>query len=455
MNIHLYPSFAKKFLTVLLTFTIGIIYAQDSYILYGIKNIPQSTYLNPATNPNANFFIGIPALSQIQIGSANSLGAVNNIIHKKAGTDSIYLDLSSMISNTNKLHFFGVNFNQDLLFAGFRTKKTFITLGVRQRAMVQTLISNDLLKLIQNADALNSNAQYELSNTAMNENYFLDYHIGASIPVNEKIRAGVRLHLFQGLSNIHTVNNRLDFTTTNTNNNFELNANTNFTVNTSGLPDSVGFGPEYMLNFKNFGFGIDLGVEVEVNNQLKLSASLLDIGKINYKAYNQNFSSQVSNVTINSNTFNFQNGNTVGAFADSIKQYLNFQQTSGSYSVALPMRLFVGADYFTKNQLNHFSFLFSGRFYENYFLYATALSYSKNFSKHVSLKASYTYTKESPLNLGAALSFQFKPVQFYIYSDNIFGVQWDRSRYVQAGLGINLIFSSKDKNTTKDNPKNN
>ncbi|MBN2638197.1 MAG: hypothetical protein JXR65_03800 [Bacteroidales bacterium] len=454
MSTHFYPSFAKKFLSVLLFFTVGIIYAQDSYVLYGINNIPQSTYLNPATNPNANFFIGFPALSQVQVGAANSLGAFNDIVHKKAGTDSIYLDLSSLIGSTNKLHFLGVNFNQDLLFAGFRANKAFITFGVRQRLMVQMLISNDLLKLIDNADALNSNAQYDLSNTVLNENHFLDYHIGASLPITDKIRAGARLHIFQGLSNIHTVNNKLNFSTTSTNNDFELYANTDLTINTSGLPDSLGFEPDYMLNFQNFGFGIDLGVEVQVNKQLKVSASLLDMGKINYKAYNQNFSSKANNVTINSNTFDFQNGNTVESFADSIKQYLNFQQTSASYSASLPMRLMVAADYFTKNQQNQFSFLFSGRFYENYFMYASALSYSRNFSKHVTFKASYTYMKESPFNVGAALSFQFRPLQVYIYSDNIFGVQWDRSRFVQAGFGINFVFPPKDQNTTKDNPGN-
>lgn len=443
--------FAKTLLLTLLLSAAGLVNAQDSYVLYGIRDIPQSTYLNPATNPNANFFIGFPGLSQFQAGIINSLGAVNDVVHKKAGTDSLYLDLNNLIKSSNVQNFIGISVSQDILFAGFRAQKGFVSFGIRQRFMARVFMDNDLLKLLSNGGNTGT-AQYDLGHTFVNEDHFLDYHLGVSIPVNDMIRAGARLHLYQGLSNIHTLNDNLSLTTTNTTNNFELDASTSILINTSGLPDSTGFGPDYMLNFKNFGVGIDLGVEVQVNKQLKVSASLLDLGKIKYKAYVQNFQSNANHVVIDGNTFDFTSGNNIGDVVDSLKQYLNFRQTSTSYSSALPMRLMVGADYMTKDLQNRFSFLFAGRFYHNYLEYATSLSFSRNFSKHLTFKASYTYIKDSPFNLGAALSFQFRPFQFYVYSDNILGVQWDRSRYVQAGFGINFVFPPKAKNTTSGNP---
>ncbi|MBN2615520.1 MAG: hypothetical protein JXR71_07470 [Bacteroidales bacterium] len=451
MKTKIYIRFAKTFLLSVFLLAAGLTHAQDSYILYGIRTIPQSTYLNPATNPNANFFLGFPGLSQVQAGIINSLGSVNDIVHKKAGTDSLYLDLKGLINSSNTRHFIGINVAQDLLFAGFRANKTFISFGLRQRLMVRLFMDNDLLKLLSYGDATGT-AQYDLSRTFANEDHFLDYHVGVSIPVTEKIRAGARVHLYQGMSNIHMLNNNLKLATTNTANNFELQASTSILINTSGLPDSTGFGPDYMLNFKNFGVGIDLGVEVQVNKQLKVSASLLDLGSIKYTAFVQNFQSNANNVVVNGNTFDFTNGNNIGDVVDSLKQYFNFQQTANSYSAALPTRLLVGAEYLTKDHQNHFSFLFSGRFYHNYMEYASSLSFSRNFSKHITFKASYTYIKDSPFNLGAALSFQFRPFQLYLYSDNIFGVKWDQSRYVQAGFGINFVFPPKAKNTTPDNP---
>ena len=359
--------------------------------------------------------------------------------------------MTGLISNTNKQYFLGVNLNQDILFAGFRVNKAFISLGARQRVMARIFVNNDLLKLLSNGDATGS-AQYNMSNTYVNADYFLDYHVGVSLPVSEKIRVGARVHLYQGLANIQTINGRLSLATTNTGDNFELAGSTDFTINTAGLPDSTGFQPDYLFNFKNMGVGIDLGVEVQINKQLKVSASILDLGKINFKSHTQNFQSKATNVVINGNTFDFSTGNSFESMIDTVKQYFNLNESSSNYSASLPTQVLVGADYLTKDQQNHFSFLFAGRFYEKYFEYASSLSFSRNFSKHVTFKASYSYIKDAPFNLGAALSFQFRPFQFYLYTDNLFGVQWDRSRYVQAGFGINFVFPPKAKNTTPDNP---
>jgi hypothetical protein len=365
------------------------------------------------------------------------LGTLDNIIH--INSDSVYLDLSHVISNENRQKFIGLSLNQDLLFAGFRQKNTFISFGVRQRMTFQLFMDNDLLRLLWQNNAISSGERYDLSHTYADADYFLDYHVGVSIPVTKSIRAGARLHLYQGMANIHTINSQLTLATKETTDGFELSATTGFLVNTAGLPDSTGFQPNYMFNFNNLGVGIDLGVEIQVNKQLSLSASLLDLGKIKYKTHTQVFESKGDSLIINSSNFDFNDGNSMQAFTDSITNFFHINQSSNSYSSPIPTRLMVGADYRTKNQLNRFSLLFSGIFYQKYFEYAAALSYSRDFSKHFTFKANYTYLKDAPFNLGAVLAFQFKPFQFYFYSDNIFGVSWSKSRYVQAGFGINIF----------------
>ncbi len=446
MNLHKVKYLLKSTIIVLVTVIVSLFsnvsLAQDSYLLYGLKNIPQSAYLNPAFQSEYEYFIGIPGISNLQIGYLNSVTSYNNIFSKLPGSDSLYFDLNKIITpNLNKKGYTAITLNQDILFAGFKVQKALVTFGIRQRVMIGLHTDNDFFKLLWNGNAPYIGKTLNLSHTFINLVHFIDYHAGLSIPVLQNVRIGVRMHLMQGLSNINTVNDKLTLTTLDKGNNIEVLASTAFSINTSGLSGNTRFNPgSYLTNFMNVGFGIDLGIDAKLSENFEISASVLDFGKINYRSNTKNYKSQEDSIYFNGLNISLINSSPAN-IGDTLKNIFHVTEFPVNYSAKLPTRLLFSASYFTSNRKNKISLLFSTRFFKDYNVAAIVLGYDATLSKHFNIKINYTYLKESPLNIGAAISVKLKPLQFYLYSDNLLGINWKEARYVQAGLGINILIT--------------
>ncbi len=431
--------------------------AQNGFILYGFRDVQQSSFLNPAFISGATVVVGFPLLSNFSTGLVSSAGGLNNYLSKKPGSNTLDFDLSKVI-NSNKSEDKVTGFmDMDILFAGFRAGNTFITMGVRQRVFVQAIADLDVLKLAWNDSLPDGNQIYDMSHTNAAEYHLIDYHLGISVPIGKKFRLGARIHLLQGLSNINTENNGINLKTTKSSNgNFEIHGRTGFSVNTSGLPDSSNFNPgDYFLNFQNLGFAVDLGADVQVTKQIWINASVLNWGKVYYHSNNKTYKSVSDNINFNSADISFNNTDSLGSIGDTLKKVFDLKEDSGNYKITLPARIIIGGEYYTKDMLNSFSFLFSGRFYKDYFEPAFSVAYTRFVSGHFSFKVNYTWIKDAPMNFGAALAVNFFPFQFYLYSDNVAGLfQWDRQKYVQAGFGLNIRLAPRNSRKSPHNPEN-
>jgi len=430
--------------------------AQNGYILYGFRDVQQSSFLNPAFTSGATTVIGFPMLSNFSVGLSTNAGGLKDFYTKKPGSDSLYLDLSKVINNNQPVDHITGFLDMDILYAGFKVGSTFISFGVRQRIFVQTIFDRDLLKLVWNGNAQYVNQTLDMSNTAVAEYHLMDYHFGISAPIGDKFRVGARFHLLQGLSNINTENNGLSVRTElNSNNQYEIRANTNFLVNTSGLPDSNNFNPgNYLLNFNNLGFSVDLGVDIQVTKQIWVNASILNWGKVYYSSNTKTYKPVNDSINFNGAGINLNN-NQLGSLGDTLQKVFGITKEAQSYNVKLPSRIIVGGEYYTQDMRNDFSFLFSGRFFKNYFAPAVSVAYTRFVSGHFSFKVNYTWTKYSPVNFGTALAINLFPFQFYLYSDNVTGLfQWDQQKYVQVGFGLNIRIAPRNTRQSPHNPEN-
>jgi hypothetical protein len=447
--------FFRIFFTMILAFLFlpKFSNAQNGFILYGFRDVQQSSFLNPAFTSGATTVIGIPFLSNFSTGLVSSAGGLNNFFARKSGSDSLYLDLSKVINNNRPVDKITEFLDMDILFAGFKVGSTFISLGVRQRVFAQAILDRDLLKLVWNGDSQYANQTLAMNNTAVTEYHLLDYHLGISVPIGDKFRVGARFHILQGLSDINTKNNGISLKTLqNSNGDFEIHARTSFLVNTSGLPDSSNFNlRNYLLNFNNLGFAVDLGVDVQVTKRIWINASVLDWGKVYYRSNTKTYSPANENVNFNSAKIDFHNG----SIADTLQKLFDIKEEAQNYSIKLPGRIIVGGEYYTKDMCNDFSLLFSGRFFKDYFEPAVSVAYTRFVSGHFSFKANYTWIKDAPMNFGAALAVNFFPFQFYLYSDNVAGLfQWDRQKHVQAGFGLNIRLAPRNTRKSPHNPEN-
>ncbi len=432
--------------------------AQNNFILHGMRDVQQSSLLNPAFTSGANIVVGFPMLSNVSTGLLNTAGGINDFISKSAGSDSLYFDLSKVINNGQPVDKITELLDMNILFAGFKAGSTFITIGISQHLFVQALIDKDLLKLAWNGNTPYVNQTLDMGHTAVNAYHLIDYNLGISVPIGDKVRAGARLHFLQGLSDINTNNNGISMKTVlNSNNEYEIHARTNLLVNTSGLPDSTGFDVRnYFLNFKNTGFAIDLGVDVQLTKQISINASILNWGKVAYRSNTKTYKSNKDSINFNGASIDFiNNNNPIGSIGDTLRKLFNLKEESKNYQIKLPARILIGGEYYTKDMRNDFSLLFSGRFFEDYFEPAVSVGYTRYVSGHFTFKVNYTYIKDVPVNFGAAVVCNLFPFQIYLYSDNVPGLfQWNRQKYVQAGFGLNIRIAPRNTRKNPHNPNN-
>jgi len=430
---------------------------QDNYILYGFRDIQQGNYLNPAFSSNSKIVVGFPGLSNIDVGYLNTAGSFNDFFKTQNGSDSLYLDLSKVINQNHPVDHINLSINQDLVYVGFMVKQSFLSFGVKQRLLFRTFIPGDLFKLAWNGNAPYVGQTLDLRPTIVNEDHFFDYHVGLSVPVSKGLRLGVRLHLLQGLSNIHVVNNQLQLiTSSDPQNVYDILASTSFVLNTAGLPDSSGFNPgAYLGNFKNIGFSIDLGIDYQINDQFSVSASLLDLGSTNFREKTKSYQSQEANIHFNGTQVDFiNNKDPFSSIGDSLSNLLHVTDLVQNYRAKIPKHLLIAGEYYSKDRKNRASILFSGRFYQDYFEPAVSLGFDRSLSEYLSVKVNYTYIKYAPLNLGLAFALNLTPVQLYMYTDNILGVQWDSQRMLSFGFGINIRIPKQTKAFQKPNQNN-
>ncbi len=439
----LYRFWRNTVLLLAISLTFFSVQGQNNSILYGFDVVPQSNYLNPAAQPTAKVVVGFPALSNLDVSYLNTAGTFNDFFSQQNSGDSLFLDLSKVISQNHDVEHINIAVNHDLLFIGFKIHKSFLSFGVKQRLQVNTSLPTDLFKLAWNGNAPYVGQTLNLSTIKINEDHFIDYHLGLSIPVTKKLNLGFRIHLLQGLSNIYTENNNLTFTVLdNSQSAYSIVASTHFLVNTSGLPDSTDFDPvAYLTNFQNLGYSLDLGIVYQINDQLGFSASLINIGSGNFKENTTSYQSEEDSIHFDGFNLDFVNNGDDDPFqniGDSLSDLLHVTSFSQNYHTTIPKRLLVSGQYSSKNHKTKVSVLFSGIFYSDYFQPALSLAFAQDLTNFFSVKVNYTYLKYAPMNIGLAFALNFRPFQIYAYTNNILGVKWYDQQMIQAGIGLNI-----------------
>jgi len=428
-------------------FTANNVNAQSDLGLYGLRVVPQSNFNNPAFIPDGKTIIGIPFISSISSSTYSSSFSFNDIFIEKDGSDSLYLNLNSLISKSNEKNFVTEYFENDLLYLGFKIKRSYLNIGIRNRMFTRAMYSNDLVKLAWNGNGNYIDEELNLSSTYVNHDHFISYYAGFGFMIGDNVSLGIRANLNQGLSSIQTSENQLIIETeTHDQNVFSLRAKTGFTVNTSGLlrdsTETEITPTEYVFNFKNIGFSVDFGADFKVSERVSLNFSVLDLGFINWKSELSSYENSTDSIEftgiyadINTTEDLFQ------TYVDSLAELIEINEFEQEFKTQLPTRVFAGLEYYSLDKTNRLSFVFSGTFLKNYFSPAFSVGYDKTVSKHFTFKVNYTYLKYAPLNLGAGLVFNFKPFQFYFLTDNILSAfYWSGQKYINFRFGINLVF---------------
>ncbi len=439
-------------LSLFLLAIISQLQAQSDMLLYGLRRVPQSNFSNPAFIPEAKTVVGIPMISSISNSIYSSSFSFNDIFVEKAGSDSLYFNLSKITNSNSDNNYVTEYFENDLLYLGFKIKRNFLNIGIRNRLYSRAIYSTDLVKLAWNGNANYIGEELQLSSTFINHDHFISYYAAFAFAIGNNVNLGIRASLNQGLSSVQTEKNQIVMETVNHQENvYSLNANTAFVMNTSGLASDSATedfsGTDYLFNFQNLGFSVDFGGDFKLSERVKLNFSVLDLGFTNWKSNLKTYESTDTNVQFSGIYADISTTEDLfKAYGDSLAELININEFEQEYKTQLPTRIFFGFEYYSMDQSSRLSLVFSGTFLKNNFSPAFSVAYDKSVSRHFAFKVSYSYLQYAPLNLGLGLILNLRPIQLYVLTDNIFGaINWSGQKYLNIHFGINLAFTEQSR----------
>ncbi|MBO7188992.1 MAG: hypothetical protein J6V55_00230 [Alistipes sp.] len=251
---------------------------------------------NPALVPTRGYFM-IPGMSGFNLNIGTNFLSFDNFIyqrgdqyvtafHKSVTTEEFLNKLPKTLKGN-------VSGNVNLLGLGFYTKKIFWTAGANLRIDNNIAMSPDMFKAAKSL----GNGSYDLGTTAVNANWYLETYAGTTFPITDWLTIGVKGKILFGLANFGAeLNNNMNITedkiTVEVDGNWRANSPilTNHTLVEGRSVDfsslvCVNDMARLQENLKNFGAAIDFGAEMRLlNNHLKLSAAVTDLGFIKWCA---------------------------------------------------------------------------------------------------------------------------------------------------------------------------
>ena len=219
--------------------------------------------------------------------------ALKDVFYQVDGKTATFMhpNLSSaeVLSKFKDKNQLGVNANLELLSAGFKAFKGYNTIGVSVRSNAHFTLPGELFRLAKEGIA---NQTYDISNFNTHANAYVEVALGHSHRINEKLHLGATLKILIGGGNVDAKFNKAQLALgedqwTITSDAFveasikdltyktDLNEDTNHSyVSGAEVVDGAGI--------NGTGFAIDLGAVYELNNDWNLSASIIDLGFINW-----------------------------------------------------------------------------------------------------------------------------------------------------------------------------
>lgn len=293
--------------TYLLIFLTSIILtevsAQNSQTLY-YMNLPQNHMLNPALRPSNSLYIGLPAISGINLNINNNFVNFSDIFMNGQPSDSVITflhpknnvdDFLGKIRNKNSLE---PQLSVQLFGLGFSIGKgSYVFLDINERFEGNMVMPRDLFELALKGNEGFTGRTIDLSSLRGDLKYYREIGMGFSKNFTNKLRLGVKGKLLFGIAGASIDNESLgiivgdDYSHTldaNLDINFSgpvsvyLDENQNIdSINVNDIESDEIAG--FILGTKNMGLGLDIGATYDITDRIVVSAAITDIGFVKWK----------------------------------------------------------------------------------------------------------------------------------------------------------------------------
>ncbi|MCX6230441.1 MAG: DUF5723 family protein [Bacteroidetes bacterium] len=424
--------------------------AQDGNTIYFMNSIPQSNYLNPASLPNCNFYLGFPGLSAV--GASFEIGnfTYNNMFTRRAD-DSLIIDKDKLLSSMSDNNKISTDFTEQLFAMGFKIKRNYFSFSVTNKFSTNFNYTKALMTLL-----LKGNEEYigktaNLSDSKISLNDYMEFAFGYSREISKKLTLGVRFKYLIGIVNVYTERSNLYLYTDPTT--YALTASSDFLIHSSSPFDSLTNIGDQIKNLKtsnlmdNKGIAFDFGGEYRLNDKFTFGLSVVDLGSITWKSNVKDYVSKKPNTPFLFNGFDINeifpasgfNSAVMKDIEDSLKETFGITDRKGtSYSAPLKTKLYSSIA-FALTPNNRFGLLMRNDFVNNDVNTMVSVSYNRSIGKFFAFTVSNTFVSGNVFNPGAGFNLNIGPFQFYLIGDHFSSLYLADMKNFGMQFGINLF----------------
>ena len=273
----------------LLLMLVATVSAQNKPMLFGLDEVPQSLMINPGATLMQDAHIGVPLASGFHLNVGSSGVSLYDLVGKQDG--DITQNISSVLNSLNDRDFFTLTQQLELLNFGWRSgRKRYYSGGIYQELDMITYFPKDWFTLAWNGNAEYLDYPFKFDHINARMDALSVFHFGVNQSIGRHWIVGARVKIYNSILSVSSLNNKGSFTTSlsagdSDNYYAQKLSRAEVSIQTSGLSRfDDGFTQADLVSSSllggNLGLGIDVGATYTFDDQLKVSASLQDLGAI-------------------------------------------------------------------------------------------------------------------------------------------------------------------------------
>jgi hypothetical protein len=272
--------------------------------VYYMGTLPQSYFMNPATQPQCDVYIGLPVASQINARVTTGSLSAGDFFFKDPLSDSVITwthpnaDPNDLLAKLNKVETWGGTIDFSLVSFGFRVKDMYFSFDAAVRNSITTSLSKDYFEFAWLGNE--NDRTYDFSDMGVEVMEYMEFGVNISRHFGDQLQIGIRPKMLFGLATISTLSNSTTLYTSTEEWVLNSNAEARFAATGVTIPvdeegnidwdqdfefDSTIFSPTgyQKILSKNRGWGIDIGAHYKPIDNLQVSLSVLDLGYIKWR----------------------------------------------------------------------------------------------------------------------------------------------------------------------------
>lgn len=435
-----------------------------------MRNNPRNVYANPAFY-TADYGYFDLVLGGISFNLQNiGLKYDNFFIFNNQGKP-IIMDLNKGVESLRKHNYVNTFTNVDIFACGRQTRHGYFTYSHRFREMESFHYNKEALEFLAKGNASfmgpehPAHVDFDVSAKAYQE-----FNFGYQMSLTDRLNVGARVKFLMGYGDVKSSAIQLQLMTDPET--YALTVTGDVRAR-AALPYEVGMqhGDFYMgdgrfniLNlFKNYGGGIDLGAEYQINDQIGVAAAINDLGLIHWNNNSVKFKGGIENggSLYHEGAFVFTGltSEQIDAIIedpdvffeqmmDSLGGYYDLSSQVAQYYSGLNTTMMIRG-YYDYTPQHRFSAQLTGYASGIGFWPALTLAYTGSFADNYDVVTTYTMMKGSYFNLGLGLSANWNGFLIYAGTNSIFGLL-NPANSSNVGFQFGISFTGGGKTDRSD-----